>query len=805
MNYPDNFEQKISFDSIRQMLDENCVSVLGQRYLEQLRFETDHALISDLLNEVEEFRNILQSTRSFPSQDYFNLIPELERIRLEGTYIQQEQLFDLKSSLQVIQECKAYFKVNDDAGYPTLEGIAEQILIDPFIMEKIIMIIDDKGRIKDNASPGLKEVRKDLKSRLGKVDRKISQALDMAKKEGWTNKDVEVTIRNGRVVIPVLSANKRMIRGFIHDESATGQTVYIEPEEVFDTNNEIRELEIAEKREIIKILETFTAFIRPLIDELVNDYFILGRLDSIRARARFAIRVNAIKPMVLDETIIDWKQAVHPLLFLSHRERKKEIVPLDISLGSKERILIISGPNAGGKSVCLKTVGLLQYSLQCGLLVPMDESSVCGLFQKIFIDIGDEQSLENDLSTYSSHLLNIKYFLEHSDKETLFLIDEFGTGTEPQLGGVIAETALEALNRNKSQGVITTHYANLKLLADQENGIINAAMLFDSKKMKPLYQLKIGKPGSSFAFEIARNIGFPEDVLDKASVKTGRSQLDFEQQLQQLEIEKQEVEKQQLQFSVADAFLAEMIDKYEMLLSELESSKNEILESAQEEAMDVISRSNKLIEKTIKDIKEAQASRIKTQEARLKIKEHVEEIEITKKKVHHKKKRSAPKEPVEPIEIKKELEVGDAVKLLEHNTVGEIIAIKKGKAKVLSGSVTLDIPLNQLAITRKQKPGKSSKSAYKGIYNELSQKTANFMTTLDVRGKRAEEALSLMQKYLDDAMLVSSKEVRIVHGKGDGILRSVIRDYLKSIDEIEHFGDEHVERGGDGITIINFK
>jgi len=804
MIYPENFEQKVGFDSIREMLNGYCVSNLGQEYLKQLRFETDHGIIMDLLNEVDEFNRILQSGRGFPSQDYFDLTPELERIRIEGTYIQPEQLFDLKTSLQVIKACSDYFQADREVSYPTLEQIAQQIIIDPFILERIEMIINDKGRIRDNASPGLSQIRKSLKAYLGTLDSKINRALNMAKKEGWTDKELEVTIRNGRVVIPVIASHKRNIRGFIHDESASGQTVYVEPAEVFETNNEIRELEIAEKREIIKILETFTDFVRPFIDELIHDYVVLGRLDSIRAKAKLASGIGAIKPKFEGRTILDWKQAVHPLLYLSHREQKKEIVPLDIKLDGKDRILIISGPNAGGKSVCLKTVGLLQYMLQCGLMVPMDDPSVCGIFQKIFIDIGDEQSLENDLSTYSSHLLNIRHFLEYSDKETLFLIDEFGTGTEPQLGGVIAETALENLNEKKSFGVITTHYANLKLLADQENGIINAAMLFDSKKMKPLYLLQIGKPGSSFAFEIARNIGFPDEILEQAREKTGRSQLDFEQQLQQLEVEKREIEKQKKEFSVADSFLAEMIDKYEKLLSDLEASKNKILESAQEEAMGIVDRSNKLIEKTIKDIKEAQAERHKTQEARKKVKVHKEEVQVDKKKIQGKKKDVSKVKP-EPKLTKDKLEVGDMVSLHKHNTIGEILEIKKNKARVLAGTITLSIPLDQLSYSGQKKQSSSSKSAYKGIISDINQKAAEFITSLDVRGKRAEEALSIIQRYIDDALLVSAKEIRIVHGKGDGILRSVIRDHLKTVDEIEHFGDEHVERGGDGITIVNLR
>ena len=804
MIYPGNFEHKIGFDRIREMLEQNCVCELGQANLKRVRFETDFNTIDKLLNEVEEFKRILQSDRSFPSQDYFNLIPELERIRLEGTYILQDQLFDLNTSLKVIEECKAYFEKKEDPSYPNLKGIADQIVIEPSVLQRIATIIDEKGRIRDNASPGLVEIRRSLKSKFGAVDNKISRALSMAKKEGWTPKEVEVTIRNGRTVIPVHAANKRNIRGFIHDESASGQTVYVEPEDVFETNNEIRELEISEKREIIKILEAFSTFLRPNIDDLILDYHVLGRLDAIRAKARLAIQFNGIKPKLKDTTHINWKNAVHPLLYLSHKQNNKKVVPLDIKLDEHNRILVISGPNAGGKSVCLKTVGLLQYTLQSGLLVPVDDHSISGIFQKIFIDIGDEQSLENDLSTYSSHLLNIRYFLENSDDVTLFLIDEFGTGTEPQLGGVIAESALEVLNAAGSFGVVTTHYANLKLLAEQEKGIINGAMLFDSKKMKPLYLLKTGKPGSSFAFEIAKNIGLPDAILARAKDKSGRSQIDFDQQLQQLEIEKINVEKQKKEFEVADRFLAEMIDKYEDLLNELENSKNEILKSAREEAMELIASSNKVIEQTIKEIREAQAAKKATMDARKKVESHQEKLQKEKKTLEDKRKKERPRETKDHPPDKKP-EVGDMVSLAKHNSVGEILEIKKNIAKVLSGSVTLSVPLDQLSITRKEQKSTASKSNFKGIMDEINQKAAEFTTTLDVRGKRAEEALSIIQRFIDDAILLSAREIRVVHGKGDGILRSIIRDYLNSIEEIEHFGNEHVQRGGDGVTVINLK
>ena len=577
MIYPRNFEKKIGFDTIRERLVSLCMSPLGERYVETIRFLKQADQIEKLLNQVNEFKEILSFAEAFPSQDYFDVTSELRRIRIPGTIIEMDSLFDLKSSLTTILEIIIFFKKTEDEQFPEIKELVANVHLDTSIIKRIDSIVDDKGKIKDTASPELKEIRSTLIRKHANIDRQISKSLKLAKKEGWTAGDVEPTLRNGRLVIPVGASHKRQLKGFIHDESATGQTVYIEPVEIFDTNNEIRELENAERREIIKILTAFTDFLRPQLDDLMLAYRLLGQIDFIRAKARFALEVEAYKPVLFDKPWVNWVNAKHPLLFLSLKEQKREIVPLTLKLDEQERILIVSGPNAGGKSVCLKTLGLNQYMIQCGLLPALDEVSEVGVFDKIFIDIGDEQSLENDLSTYSSHLLNIKHFVLNADEQTLILIDEFGTGTEPQLGGAIAESSLEMINQKGAYGVITTHYANLKLLADKQEGIINGAMLFDTKEIKPLYQLKIGKPGSSFAFEIARNIGFPKAILKSAVKKTGKTQLDFDQQLQQLEVDKQEIQKKEEQLRVADEFLKEIMEKYEALLLKTENSKSEII------------------------------------------------------------------------------------------------------------------------------------------------------------------------------------------------------------------------------------
>ena len=631
-NFPSNFEQKLGFDAIRQMLNDYCLSTLGPTWVRKMSFSTDASEIHTTLQQTSELKSILQFEEQFPSQDYYDLIPELLRIRIPGTYMETEQLSELKLSaatiadlLSFLEERKekfpALFLLAGDAGEPGSGSspIATTQLLKS-IVKQVERIIDDKSEVRDSASPELNRIRKEKVKLQSSVENKIVQSFKMARQNGWTTDDAEVTIRNGRLVIPMINTHKRKIQGFVHDESATGHTVYVEPAEIFETNNEIRELDYAERREIVRILIEFARMIRPEIDLLIHDYHFLGKIDFIRAKARFAISVNAANPIHHPPpdhnrpVSFFWRQAIHPLLFLSHQKQKKEVTPLNISLNPAQRILIISGPNAGGKSVCLKTIGLVQYMFQCGLLPPVKEDSEFCIFNKIFIDIGDEQSIDNDLSTYSSKLINLKYFLENIDDHSLFLIDEMGTGTDPSLGGAIAEATLEALNAKSAMGIVTTHYSNLKLLAARESGIVNAAMLYDLKKLKPLYQLKIGQPGSSFAFEIAHDIGFPNDVLNGARLKTGKSQLDFDRELQNLEVEKQEINQKNSELKVADDFLAELIKKYEKLNADLESKKQEILGKAKDEARVLLDNSNKIIEKTIREIRESQAEKSQTKE-----------------------------------------------------------------------------------------------------------------------------------------------------------------------------------------------
>jgi DNA mismatch repair protein MutS2 len=691
MLYPSNFEQKLGFDQVREMIVNRCLSNLGIDLVEKISFSTDQDEIIEMLTLTSEMKTIQQSEENFPAQDYYDMIPELLRIRIPGTYMEPEQLSELKLSMQTIQSVLVFIGLRKekypclyagcrmhDTGY-NMDNPASCILDLASVIKKVETLINDKSQVRDNASPALLKIRREKTAKQNSVERMVIQSFKEAKKSGWTPDDTDITIRNGRLVIPLVSTHKRKVPGFLHDESATGQTVYIEPAGSFEVNNEIRELEYAERREVIRILTAFADSLRPDIEELIKHYHFLGEIDFIRAKALFAIEIDAgysplkvlspksqvpsAKSAVSGQISVQkdcglrtadcrlvWSQAIHPLLYLSHKSQKKKVVPLDISLDGEQRILVISGPNAGGKSVCLKTVGLVQYMFQCGLLPPVREDSEFCIFRNIFIDIGDEQSIDNDLSTYTSKLLNLKFFIENVDERSLFLIDEMGTGTDPSLGGPIAEATLESLNAKGSYGLVTTHYSNLKLLAGREPGIFNGAMLFDSKKLKPLYQLKTGKPGSSFAFEIAHEIGFPQEVLDNARKKTGVSQLDFDRELQNLEVEKQEINKKESELGVADEFLAETIRKYQKLKDDLEKSKKEILESARNEARQLLDESNKLIERTVKEIKESQADKAKTKEVRSELKKMKDKLigdEGSKSQVSGSRSQvSDPKDPI---------------------------------------------------------------------------------------------------------------------------------------------------------------
>ena len=797
MIYPENFEHKIGFDRIRLMLSAYCISQMGLEKAEKMDFSTDKGLIVKSLEQTDEFIRLLQTGVPFPVRDFHDLREAFHRIQIDGTCLNVEDLFALKPSLNVLEVILRFGHSENATDYPELKSLIDNIFIDRNVFTEVNRLVDDKGEIPDNASPELAEIRQSIRRKQGGIEKRIRQIMSDAKTAGWVDQKSELTVRDGRLVIPVKAGDKRAIRGFIHDESATGQTVYIEPAEIFDTSNEIKELEYAERREIHRILMAFTRLLRPYLSELRKAWNMLGELDFIHTKALLAKEIGGIKPEIVDTPYINWQQARHPLLEQKLKAQGKQVVPLDLRLDETERILVISGPNAGGKSVCLKTTGLLQYMLQCGLMPPMRVDSQCGLFDNLFIDIGDEQSILDDLSTYSSHLINMKALLEHADEKTLFLIDEFGTGTEPQLGGAIAEAILLELNKKQSFGMVTTHYANLKLLADNHEGIINGAMLFDTKFMQPMYIMVTGKPGSSFAFEIAKKIGFPKQILDDAAHITGDQHLKFEKQLQQLEVDKKAIRKKEQELRIADQLLTEVVEKYKALLAELEGKKKQYLRDAAAEAQELIQSANSQIERTIREIKEAQAEREKTKEIR-------QNLEETKHKIAQKAKELAEPKKQEDDEVV--LKVGDTVCIDEMQVVGEILSISDTDATILFDTVKLRTSPDKLRKVSRAQARKTQRRWQAGlIADDLSEKAEHFELTLDVRGKRAEEALDIVDKYLDEAKLLSIKEVSILHGKGNGILRKLIRERLSHNRDVEHFCDASLETGGTGITRVYFK
>ena len=778
------------------MISDHCISPMGLERVEEMSFSSDMATIVVSLEQTDEFIGLLQTGVPFPMRDFHDLREAFHRVQIDGTCLGVDDLFALKPSLNVVEAILRYGHSESADATPRIKALIEDIYIDRSIFTEVNRLVDDKGEIPDNASTELLEIRQSIRRKQGGIEKRIRQIMGDAKIAGWVDPKAELTVRDGRLVIPVKAGDKRAIRGFIHDESATGQTVYIEPAEIFDTSNEIKELEYAERREIHRILLAFTRLLRPYLSELHKAWDMLGELDFIRAKALLANEIGGVKPEILDQPCFNWQQACHPLLEQKLKAQGKHVVPLDLQLNENERILVISGPNAGGKSVCLKTTGLLQYMLQCGLMPPMRIDSQCGLFDSLFIDIGDEQSILDDLSTYSSHLINMKALLEQADEKTLFLIDEFGTGTEPQLGGAIAEAILLELNKKQAFGMVTTHYANLKLLADNHQGIINGAMLFDTKFMQPMYIMLTGKPGSSFAFEIAKKIGFPRQILDDAANITGDQHLKFEKQLQQLEVDKKAIRKKEQDLRIADQLLTEVVEKYKNLLAELEGKKKQYLRDAAAEAQQLIAKANSQIERTIREIKEAQAEKEKTKEIR-------QNLEKTKQEIAQKAKEVAEEKKKEDGEVV--LKVGDTVCIDDMQVVGKILAISDTDATILFDSIRLRTSPDKLRKVSRAEARKTQRNWQRGIAADLSEKAEHFDLTLDVRGHRAEEALDIVDKYLDEAKLLSIKEVSILHGKGNGILRKLIREKLSHMHEVERFCDASLETGGSGITRVYFR
>jgi len=830
MIYPQNFEQKIGFDQIRQLLKDKCLSTLGEERVSEMNFSDQFETVEELLNQVTEFVRIIQEEDNFPDQFFFDVRPSLKRVRVEGMYMDEQELFDLRRSLETIRDIVRFLQRNEeeesDHPYPSLKRLAGDIAVFPQLITKIDGILDKYGKIKDNASTELSRIRRELANTMGSISRSLNSILRNAQSDGYVDKDVTPTMRDGRLVIPVAPGLKRKIKGIVHDESASGKTVFIEPAEVVEANNRIRELEGDERREIIRILTTFSNTLRPSIPEILQSYEFLAEIDFIRAKSYFAIQTSSIKPSLENEQLLDWTMAVHPLLQLSLAKHGKKVVPLDIELSTKQRILIISGPNAGGKSVCLKTVGLLQYMLQCGMLVPMHERSHAGLFGSIFIDIGDEQSIEDDLSTYSSHLTNMKIMMKSCNERSLILIDEFGGGTEPQIGGAIAEAVLKRFNIKHTFGVITTHYQNLKHFAEDHEGVVNGAMLYDRHLMQALFQLQIGNPGSSFAVEIARKIGLPEDVIADASEIVGSEYINADKYLQDIVRDKRYWEGKRQTIRQCERQMEETIARYQSEMEELQKSRKEIIRQAKEEAERLLQESNARIENTIRTIKEAQAEKEKTRLVRQELAEFREsmdsltskeqedkiarKMEKLKEKQNRKKekKQNVPKEQQAAQQTPQVAPIteGCPVRIKGQSSVGEVLEINGKNAVVAFGSIKTTVKLERLersnATPQKQEPAKSTFVSNQ-TQDSMYEKKLNFKQDIDVRGMRGDEALQAVTYFVDDAILVGMSRVRILHGTGTGILRTLIRQYLQTVPGIRHFADEHVQFGGAGITVVD--
>ncbi len=811
--YPENFEIKTEFSKIREIIKEHCLSKPGKARVNKMKFLTEIEEIEKLLNLTSEFKNIIELNKNFPVSYFIDTKSYFEKTESIGTYFSAKELFDIVRSLNTIKSILNFFKNEEENKYPTLRKLAKEISIFPFVIQRIDSVIDKYGNIKNNASLELSKIRNNLSNKQSKISNAVHRILKKEIASGNVDSDAEITVRDNKLLIPVESKNKRKIQGIIFDESATGKTAYIEPIEVVSLNNAIRELQFAENREIRKILTNLTDDIRPYFNDLKVSYNFMANVDFIRAKAKFSIDIEAVKPNLRNKNLIEFYNAKHPLLFLAYQNTGKKVIPSNIKLTDEQRIIIISGPNAGGKSVSLKTVAILQYMLQCGLLIPVFDFSVAGIFNKIFIDIGDEQSIENDLSTYSSHLKNMKFFSENSDSQTLILIDEFGTGTEPMLGGAIAEAVLESIHKSNAKGIITTHYTNLKHFADNNDGIINAAMLYDNEKMQPLYKIDLGKPGSSFAFEIAEKTGLKKSILENAKSKIDKNKLDFEKALKQTQSEKRKLKKSKRNIRNTELNLRNTLIKYEDELENLLSKKKTILKEAKLEAEEILKSANKTIEKTILNIRKTNAEKEQTKKLRKELNTYIieekekqrlqdEKIDRKIQKLKEKKKKRKKQETkaTDKIPTPKEINIGDYVKIIGMNTIAEVKSISGKKVTVISNNIQLNIDKEKLELSTQKK--KVNKKTSVKVFRNTDIENLRIFEQLDVRGKRADEALFAVTRYIDDAIVKQTQHLKILHGTGNGILRQIIRDYLRTNQLVKKFKDERIEAGGTGITLI---
>ncbi len=836
MTYPATFEVKLGFDKIRALVEAKCVTARAREMLAEATFCSNFAGVQELLEQTAEMQAICTFDSSFPQSGYVDVLHFIAKAKIVGAYLDEPELVALSQMLNTVVGIASFFTKNrqntahDARHYPRLSAMVQPAQSLENVNARIAAIVDKFGKVKDSASPELQQLRRMMMETQQQISRRMQAILKQAQAAGYVDEDAEVSLRDGRTVIPVNASNKRKVAGMVLDESATGKTAFIEPAEVVELNNQLKELGFAERREVIKILTAFADFLRPFLPEVTDAAELVSRMDFIRAKALFSNNIGAVKPVLLHEQIISWRNARHPLLESVLKKEGKTIVPLDVRLTPQKHMLLISGPNAGGKSVVIKTVGLLQYMLQCGFPAPLSEASEAGIFDSVFIDIGDEQSLENDLSTYSSHLQNMKYFLRNANEKTLVLIDEFGTGTEPQLGGAIAESVLASLVGKKSFGVITTHYANLKHFASNTPGVENGAMLFDLQKIEPLFKLDVGAPGSSFAFEIAKKIGLPDEVLTRARETLGDKSVNFDKSLRDIARDRRYWEEKRSRIKHVDKSLDELMAKYEGELALLQGERKRIIQEAKDEAKKLLAAANKQIENTIRGIKEAQAEKEKTREIRsqlsafaqgvegneddknaAKLQQKMERLkEQQQRREEQKSKQSkAPMEATQaPQPIKeKDITVGNTVRVKGQEVVGEVVKINDNGTAVLAvGNLYTTISADKLEqVSRNAYRSAQPKSSDNIGGSSLNVKRLNFKHSVDVRGMRADEALMEVEEFIDQAMMFGVGEVRILHGKGTGILKEQIRRYLRNLHGVSSAEDEHVDQGGAGITVVKMR
>ncbi|MBO5972453.1 MAG: Smr/MutS family protein [Alistipes sp.] len=830
MIYPSNFEQKVGFDRIREQIMDLCSMASAREVIANEGFSRSRRDIEERLALADEMRLVISMEHGAEIGEQDDLRAIVEKVSVEGSYLAVEECAALLRGLRSAAAIVRFLSSRREGSYPRLMAITSRVEIFPELQQAIERVIDDKGEVRSSASEELSAIRRAIREHEGQVSKRLQQVLQRAKASGIVDADAMISIRDGHAVIPVAAANKRKIAGFIHDESATGRTFYVEPVEVVELNNELRELEYSEKREVVRILTELTATLRTQVDGLMRIEEYLTRIDSLRAKARWAISNDAVRPIISTEGRLLLRKARHPLLQQTLRSQSKEIVPLDMELDSVRRILVISGPNAGGKSVCLKTTGILQYMVQCGFLVPALENSEFPLFDSLMIDIGDQQSLENDLSTYSSHLVNMRAMLDEASERTLILIDEFGSGTEPTIGGAISESILERFVERKAYGVITTHYANIKYFASRNEGVANGAMAFDVRNIQPLFSLEMGKPGSSFAIEVARKIGLPEDIVQKAMDKAGEDHINLEKQLREIARDKRYWAEKRDRIRVTDRKVEQLEQTYTDRLQGIKDERREILDKARREAEEMIAEARRTIENTIRTIRESQAEKEITRLARRELESFVDGVDEAKKlasderieremerlarRRERREKRAEEREQAGGVAVEKavepvvqKIEVGTKVKLEGQDIPGVVKMLKGKKAQVAFGEMLIMVDVSRLKAVSSAEYRQATRptTARTVVSVDIRERKLNFRDNIDVRGMRAVEALEAVEDLVDDALMVGVSTVTILHGKGTGALKEEIRRYLRSVKDVATIADDHADRGGSGITIVTFK